>query len=301
MMERKESENARYSKLLTTTPVDTPMKSEDNATTQRTGASPDSKGLSVAASPELRQREAYCLLVRVAHNVDSVSALDAKVPDYVWTEVIARDICTYWVGAPAGTFTIELLSDMEFLLFEGPWSDPGMSWDNTIAYIWILHDSHDWGSTEVTMVASQCTMKQARIDLANTREYRWACILGQLAAVEGRAWSLAIKNAKTLVPQGRGQGYTRRPDHYFAQKAVGGSAQEPTLHVLRPATPEDYHSAQEPSELEYKSEELEGSGTDSTGYSSTTTVASHHDTDHTQHSNTKNRDWKCWNQKHCDR
>ena len=77
--------------------------------------------------------------------MDSVSGLDAKVPDYVWTEVIAWDICTYQVGAPAGTFTIELLSDMEFLLFQGPRSGPGMTWENTIPYIRILQDIHDWG------------------------------------------------------------------------------------------------------------------------------------------------------------
>ena len=81
------------------------------------GASPNSEGLSATASLGLHRREAYCVLVGVACNVDSVSALDAKVPDYVWTEVIARDICTYQVGAQLVTFTIELLSDTEFLLF----------------------------------------------------------------------------------------------------------------------------------------------------------------------------------------
>ena len=119
--------------------------------------------------------------------------------------------------------------------------------------------------------------------------------------MEGKAQSLALENAKTLTPQGRGQGYTRRANRYLAQKVAGGLALEPTLHTLRPATPEDYHSAQEPSEFEYESEGSEGSGTDSTGYSSTTTATSHHNTDHTQHSNTKNRDHKCQKQKHCDR
>ena len=264
-----------------------PAKSEDDATNQRTRASPEGEGLSAAVSPQLHQREAYSLLVRVTHNVDSVSVLDAKVPDYVWTEVIARDICTYQVGAPDNTFTVELLSDMEFLLFEGPWSRPGITWENAIAYIRILHDIRDWGGTEVTVVDSQHTMKQSRINLANTREYCRARILGWLAAVEGKARSLAIENTKTPIPQGRGWGYMRRADHYFAQKTVGGPAQEPTLHALRPVTPEDYHSAHESSEFEYESEGSEGSGTDSTGYSSTTTAASHQDTDHTQCSNAR--------------
>ena len=227
-----------------------------------------------------------------------MSALDQKVPNYVWNEVIARDICTYRVGVPAGTFTIELLSDIEFLLFPGPQSGPGMTWENTIPYIRILHDCHDWGGTEVTMVAGQRTMKQSKIDLANMRDYHQAHILGWLAAVEGRAQNLAIENTKTLVPQARGRDYTRRADCYFAQKVVGTPAPEPTLHALRPASPEHYHSVQEPSEVDYESEESEGSGTDSTGYSSTTTATSHYNINHTQHSNTKNQDQKCWNQKH---
>ena len=84
------------------------------------------------------------------------------------------------------------------------------------------------------------------------------------------------------------------------QKVIGIPTPEPTLHALRLASPEDYHSTQEPSEAEYGSEESEGSGMDSMGYSSTTTATSHHDTDHTQCSNTKNWDRKRWKQKHHD-
>ena len=203
-MEQEESEDARFSELLTTAPVDMSVKSEDHATAQGTRASPDGEGLSAAMPRGLRRREAYCLLVRVTRNVDSVSALDAKVPDYVWNEVIARDICTYQVGAPTGTFTAELLSDTEFLLFQGPRSGPGMTWENTIPYTRILHDCHDWVGMEVTVVASQHTMKQCKIDLANTRDYHRARILGQLATIEGRARNLAIENAKVPVPQARG-------------------------------------------------------------------------------------------------
>ena len=297
-MEQEESEDAQYSELITIAPEDTPVKSEDDATT---GAAPDGEGLSAAMPQGLCQRESYCLLVWVARNVDSVSALDAKVPDYVWNEVIAQDICTYRVGAPIGTFTVELLSDMEFLLFQGPLSGPEMTWENTTHYSRALHDCCNWSGTEVTVIASERTMKQSKIDLANTREYCWAHILGWLATIEGRAQNLAIDNAQTPVPQPRGQGYTRRADQYFAQKVVGTPAPEPTLHGLRPTSLEDHHSARQPSEADYESEESEGSGTDSAGYSSTTTTTSHYNTNHTQRSNTKNWDQKCRNQKHHDR
>ena len=301
MMEWKGTEDARYPQFLTTTSVDMPVKSEDNTADDGTGASPEGEGSSAAVSPGLCRREAYCLLVQVTRNVDSVSTLDAKVPDYVWTEAIAQDICAYRVGTPANAFTVELLCDMEFLLFEGPRSGPGITWENAIKYIRVLHEIRDWGGTEVTMVAGQHTMRQSWIDLANTREYRWARILGRLAAVEDKARMLALENAKTPTPKGRGQAYTRRADWYLAQKVAGGLALEPSLHPLRPATPEDYHSAREPSDFEYGSEESEGSGTDSTGYSSTTTTMSHHDTDHTQRSDTKNRDHRHQKQKHRDR
>ena len=120
-MEQEATDDAQYSKLLTT-PLDMPVKSEDDATITRTGTSPNSEGSSTTVSSGLCQRDAYCLLVQVTHNVNSVPTLDAKIPYYVWTEVISRDICTYWLGTIAGTFTVELLSDTEFLLFQCPQS-----------------------------------------------------------------------------------------------------------------------------------------------------------------------------------
>ena len=183
-MEQKKFEDSRYSELLTLTK--TPVKSEIDDT-KGTRASPDSERSPATVSQEMCQREAYCLLVQVAHNVDSVSTLDAKVPDYVWTEVIAQDICTFRIGAPSGTFIVELLSDTEFLFFQGPWSGPRIAWEDTIHYIRALHNIQDWGGTEATVVVAQRTMRQSWIDLANTCEYRQARVLGRLATVEGRA------------------------------------------------------------------------------------------------------------------
>ena len=155
-MEQKESDDAQYSELLT--PMGTPVKSEDDAT-KGTRASPDSERSPATVSQGTRQREAYCLLVWVACNMDSISMLDAKVPDYVWTKVIAWDICKYRIGSPLGTFIVELLSDTEFLLFQGPRSGPGLAWEDTIHYIRALHDIQDWGGTEVTVVIVQCTAR----------------------------------------------------------------------------------------------------------------------------------------------
>ena len=239
-MERKGTKDARYPEFLTTTSMDASVKSEDNTTDDGTRPSLEGEGLSAAASSGLHQREAYCLLVWVTCNVDSVSMLDAKVPDYVWTEAIAWDICAYQVGTPANAFIIELLCATEFLLFKGPRSSPGITWENVIKYIRVLHDIHDWGGMEVTVVAGQHTMRQSQIDLDNTREYHRVCILGRLAAVEGKAKTLALENAKTLTPMGRGRVYTRRADWYLTQKVAGSPALEPSLYPLRSATLEDY-------------------------------------------------------------
>ena len=144
-------------------------------------------------------------------------------------------------------------------------------------------------------------MRQSRIDLANTHEYRQTCVLGQLAAVEGRAQTLALESPRPISPQGRGRGYTQRADRYCVQKAVGTPVMEPTLNAMRPVTLEDYHSTWEPSEFKYESEGSEGPGTDSTGYSSMATATSYHNMDNTQHSDTKNCDRKCQRQNHRDR
>ena len=151
------------------------------------------------------------------------------------------------------------------------------------------------------MIAGQRTMRQSRIDLANTRDNRRAQILGHLTAVENQAKSLALDTSRPVSPQGQGRGYTWRADRYYAQKAVGAPVLELTLNAARPATPEDYHSAREPSEFKYESEGSEGTGMDSTGYSSMATATSHHDMDGTQCSNTKNRDRRRQKQKHRDR
>ena len=115
-MEQKETDDAWYSELLT--PTGTPVKTEDD-TTKGTRASPEGEKSPTTGPQGMRRREAYCLLVRVACNMDSVSALDAKVPGYVWTEAIAWDICAYRIGALPNTFVVELLSVKRY--FVGVW------------------------------------------------------------------------------------------------------------------------------------------------------------------------------------
>ena len=282
-MELEETTDTWPSRLLST-PKEIPVKSEDDATMTGVSVSTDSEGLSTTESLGLCWRETYCLLVLVTCNVDSVSALDLMVPAHVWTKLIAWDICTYRLWVPASMFSVELLSDTEFLLFQGPHSGRGMTWEKTLEYIQNLHGVTNWGGTEVTMVSGQCTMKQSKIDLAHTPEYYWAHTLEWMATAEGWLRALAVDKTKSPSPTLRGRGYIWWADQYFVQKFARSPALEPTLHTMKPTSLQDFHSTWEPLEL-YESDQMEDVDSDSTGYSK---MSSWHDTNHSQCSNTKN-------------
>ena len=45
---------------------------------------------------------------------------DHKVPDYCWNAGISKDICEAWTRVLPGTFSVNLLSDMQFLVYKLP-------------------------------------------------------------------------------------------------------------------------------------------------------------------------------------
>ena len=114
-----------------------------------------------------------------------------------------------------------------------------------------------------------------------------------------------------VAPKGRGWGMIRRSDKNQAKKLLK-QQQQLALPVMaaQPASPDDYHSAREPSDFEYESDdppELDPGPTDSeyeddegaafSGYSSAGSVTRGYDTDHTERSNMANRDKKRLKQK----
>ena len=64
--------------------------------------------------------ESYCLYIRVLWDSDVVLEQDRKVPDYCWNAGISKDICEAWTRVLLGTFSVDLLSDMEFLVYKLP-------------------------------------------------------------------------------------------------------------------------------------------------------------------------------------
>ena len=65
------------------------------------------------------RRESCCLYVWVLRDSDIVLEQDRKVPDYCWNASICKDICKAWTRVLPGTFSVDLLSDTEFLVYKG--------------------------------------------------------------------------------------------------------------------------------------------------------------------------------------
>ena len=61
--------------------------------------------------------ESCCLYIRVLRDSDIVLEQDRKVPDYCWNAGICKDICEAQTRALPSTFSVDLLSDTEFLVY----------------------------------------------------------------------------------------------------------------------------------------------------------------------------------------
>ena len=173
---------------------------------------------------------------------------------HAWDENIATDICESRIGCPPGTYKVQLLSDTEFLLRKRPTSGPEMNWQDANAMIRLVHGEFLWCGVPVSLAAGHRTKKEAKYDLDATFAYR------HTRAQERIALSKFRKDSKRSVitpkePLPRGRGMTRRADKHFAKKVAGGTGLErPALHAAA-ESPDGYHSAREPSDLDNDTEE----------------------------------------------
>ena len=69
---------------------------------------------------EHSRRESNCLYVRVLRDSEAILEQDRKVPEYCWNAGISKDICEARTGVVPGTFSVDLLSDTEFLVYRVP-------------------------------------------------------------------------------------------------------------------------------------------------------------------------------------
>ena len=93
----------------------------DGATTADLPREPAGGPVRSPTSPDENPRwESCCLYIRVLRDSDVVLEQDYKVPDYCWNAGICKDICKAPTRVLPGTFSVDLLSDMEFLVCKLP-------------------------------------------------------------------------------------------------------------------------------------------------------------------------------------
>ena len=241
------------------------LGADDAATADPPRERVDSPMGSCATPDETSRQESYCLYVRVLRDSDAILEQDHKVPEYCWNAGISKDICEAQTGVVPGTFSIDLLSDMEFLVYRLPKTGHGMSDHESARHADLIAGLYLWASSPADIFVTWRTMQQARRDKARTWEYCWRITMEWLAAAQARLQDLDLvaqkRKERTLNPVGRSRGMIRRADKYLAQQHrrepewVPGSAPALPVFLDRGATPDDYHLAREPSEFEYDTKE----------------------------------------------
>ena len=263
---------------------------------------------SCVSPDEHPRRESNCLYVRVLRDSDAIVEQDHKVPEYCWNAGISKDICEARTGVVPGTFSMDLLSDTEFLVYRVPKMTRGMSDHEARSYADLIMGSYLWAGSLATVFVTKRTTQEARRDKVKTKEYRRRITVQRLATAQARLKDLEMVTQKcqerAANPIARGRGMIRRADKYLAQRHGKEPERIPgTVPVLpafsdRAATPDDYHSAREPSKSEYDTEEtdpeenrddVEEDDDDVSVGSDTTFKSSGHDTDQTNRTTTANR------------
>ena len=281
---------------------------DDAATADLPRERADSLAGSCATLDETPRWESYCLYIKVLRDSDAILEQDRKVPEYSWNAGISKDICEARTGVVPGTFSVDLLSDTEFLVYRLPKTRLGMSNHESVHYADHIAGLYLWAGSLADVNVMQWTMQQARRDKAKTWEYRRRITLERLAAAQARLQDLDLvaqkRKERALNPVGRGRGMMHQADKFLAQQY--GREQERTpgqvpafpVFLDRAATPDDYHSAREPFEFEYDTEETDPEGLeddpeedddDTLVGSDSTYKLSGHNTDRTHRSNTTNR------------
>ena len=216
-----------------------------------------------------------------------------------------------------GTFSVDLLSDTEFLVYRIPKTTRGMSDCEARCYADLITGSYLWAWSPATVLVTKWTTQEARRDKVKTKEYRRRITVQRLATAQARLKDLEMVTQKhqecAANPVGRGRGMICRADKYLAQQHGKEPEWIPSMVPVLPAFPDraatldDYHSAQEPSESEYDTEEtdpkenrddVDEDDDDVSVGSDTTFKSSGHDTDRTYRTTTANQTQRHNQRKH---
>ena len=149
---------------------------------------------------------------------------------------------------------VQLLSDTKFLLRKRPTSRPEMNWLDANAVIRLVHGEFLWCGVPVSLAAGHHTKKEAKYDMDATFAY-W-----HTRAQEWIALCKFWKDSKrsVITPKEslhRGQGMTRCANRHYAKKVAEGTGLEWPAFCATARSPDGYHSAREPSDLDNDTEE----------------------------------------------
>ena len=185
-----------------------------------------------------------------------------------------------------------------------------MSENESALFADFIGGNYLWAGVLADVFVTPRTIQQARRDKVKTREYRRRITVERLAATQAqlRDLDLAALKQKELRENlvGCGRGMIHRADKYLAQQhgkelpRASGLVPAPPVLPDRTATPDDYCSAQEPSEFEYDSEETDPGEPEDDPEEDDASVnsdlmykSSGHDTDRTRRTNVLNRNHRC--------
>ena len=103
---------------------------------------------------ENRRRESCCLYIRVLKDSNLVLGQDRKMPDYCWNASICKDICEARTRVLPGTFSVDLLSDTEFLLYKLPKTGRGMSETESALFADLIMGSYLWAGVSADILVT---------------------------------------------------------------------------------------------------------------------------------------------------
>ena len=177
--------------LLQPEPIDTitcPQDTMGNLPRRRV----DSPTGSSAGLEEFRMHETFCLYVRVLRDSDMTLEQDWRLPEHCWNTGIGKDICEAWTGVLLGTFSMDLLSDTEFLVYKLPKTGWGMTRDEATLFIDLIRCGYLWASILAEVFVTSRTAPQARRDKTKTCEYRCRLTVQWLVAAQARLQDLDL-------------------------------------------------------------------------------------------------------------
>ena len=137
-----------------------------------------------------------------------------------------------------GTFSVDLLSDMEFLVYRLPKTGRGMSDHESVRHTDLIVGSYLWAGSPADVFVTQQTTQHMRRDKAKTREYRRRITIEWLAAAQARLQDLDLVAQKrkehTLNPVGRGRGMTTEQINILPSNTGGNQSGSLVRHPLCP-------------------------------------------------------------------